>query len=772
MKNIFNIKSYLVFLMRNKLYAAITIFGFAAALMFVILMTFYTRDQFTVDAQHVNGDRIFRMQYDGNERGDTPPALGEDLKSRYPEIEALTLYCSWNVLVKNDQGVKMSTSAIMVDSSFFSIFTFPFVEGTLQSALPTDDFVVLSESFARKMFGDRSAVGQTFKIVTLGDKLVTVGAVMKNIKNSTIADCDIVVRKGIRRSEWRGWVDGYNACNYITYVMLKPGADLNDKADDILKYFKEDLKFWLFVDDYCKSVNFVPLRDTYFNPAACGSGIRRGSLQFVLLLIAAAAVILIFAVINYVNLSVAQSGFRAKEMATRRLLGATTGEIFGRFIFESIFICFISFAIGLFFAMVAEPFFNSVLQTNVNIAQELTVLNVSLGVGFVLLLGVISGLVPAFVITKFKPIDVVKGEFTYRTKKVYSKILITFQYLITIVLIGSTIVIEQQTAFMRNINLGYHTDGLYVVEGYIGKKAISSTRARLEAIPGVEAVSMMRYMPIYWANNNSFEYNDTQQSFSIMGGDSLWMDMMGIEVLERTGNISDTAYWINQTGLRNLGLQKVIDKVWVSEGYEYALKGVVKDFHFGNLTDPISSAFLKDGAKDAGYVMLKLSNPNAIEGIKPIFAELTEGNPFTGEWADDVIARWSEDVRRQGELIAYLTMIAIIISSLGMLAMATYFIRQRASEIAVRKVFGATKTEVLGQLMWQFLKLVLIGYVLAMPLVWYFCSNWLEGFAYRTNIDIWVYLVAGVVAFAVASVTVFWQAYRAMIVPPAFTLKK
>lgn len=771
MKNIFNIKSYLVFLMRNKLYAAITIFGFAAALMFVILMTFYTRDQFTVDAQHVNGDRIVLTYYDNNKIASTPPPLANDLKSRYPEIESYTRLTPWQSLIKGATGEKVEVTGIAVDSSFFTIFSFPFVEGNATTAMPTEDFVVLSESFARKMFGDLNVVGRTLQLPNKGDKIVTVGAVVKDIEHSIIPNVDIIARIGRNQDSWMGFRNDYNSCNLRLFLLLRPGVDLNNKSDGIVKFCKDDLQFWLFTMDMAKTIQFVPLRDVYFSEVESFMGFNGGSLRFVMILLASVIAILIFAAINYINLSVAQSGFRAKEMATRRLLGAGIGEISGRFIFESIFICSISFIIGLIFAKIIEPFFNDMLQVNININDELTVTNIIFSILFLIVLGAISGIVPAYVITKFKPVDVVKGEFTYRTKKVYSKVLIAFQYLITIVLIGSTIIIGKQNAFMQNIDLGYKVNGLYVVECSVKKSAISSTRARLEAIPGVEGVSMMQFMPTTWGNNNMFKYNDVEQSFTIFDGDSLWMDMMGIEILERTGNNSDTAYWINQTGLRNLGLSKVVDNLPTSN-HNYALRGVVRDFHFTGLIEPISSAFLATSGNRIRYTVLKLSNEEAINQIKPIFAELTGGNPFKGEWMDETIARWSEDVRRQGELIAYLTMIAIIISSLGMLAMATYFIRQRASEIAVRKVFGATKTEVLGQLMWQFLKLVLIGYVLAMPLVWYFCSNWLEGFAYRTNIDIWVYLVAGVVAFAVASVTVFWQAYRAMIVPPAFTLKK
>lgn len=773
MKNILDLKSYLHFLGRNKLYAAVTIVGFASALMFVVLMALFTRNQFSVEKTQPKKDRLFVMTYDGNQCAFVPPPLPADILGRYPEIEAGTRIGWFNKLVKTGTSEKMAASGMLVDSSFFNMFSYPFVAGDAATALATDNDVVLTESFALKLFGSTNVVGKTFELCVMDNIEVRVGGVMKDFNNAIFDNrIEIIMRVGVMKNDlWR--VEGYGACNYSFFVLTTPGANLNSKTEDMVAFFKDDLKFWLFSEGFRKTVGFAPLQSAYFDIGR-GSNQRRGDFRFVMILLAAALVILIFAVINYINLSVAQSGFRAKEMASRRLLGASKGEIFGRFIFESVFICFISLLLAVLLAWAAQPFFNSVLQTNLFLAKEFTPFNILLALCFILFLGLVSGVVPAYVITKFKAVDVVKGAFSYKTKKVYSKLLIVFQYFITIVLIGSTLVIEQQTSFMRNKKLGYNSSNLYIASCYVDQEDVAGMRSRLESVAGVEAVSFAEWLPFYGGNNNTFVSNDVQQSFTVYSGDSMLMEILGMEILERTGNDADSAYWINETGLKNLGLSKVTDKISVDDNPMggYPLRGVVKDYHFNGLSQPISSAIINEECLDVSKVLMKLSSSDVLESIKPIFYDVSGGAPFFGEWADDIVKYWSDKEYRQGQLIGCLSLIAIIISSLGMLAMATYFMQQRAVEVALRKVIGATKREVLRQLMWRFIKMVLVGYVFALPATWYFCSEWLKDFPYKVDINPMIYVNAGAMAVLVASATIFWQAYKAMQVPPSVVLKK
>lgn len=765
-------KSYFVYLSRNKLYAFITIFGFAVSLMFVILMAIYTRNQLTVVADQANADRIYRFQFD--QFAYVPMPLGGDIASRYPEVESYVRTGRWDEIVQAASGEKVAANWLLADSSFFNIFSYPLLDGSPSTVLRGQNSVVISESFARKIFGTTTGlVGRNIDLPSSKNSLTVSGVMADFGRNSLFTPLDMIVNIYYLDNTWGDWDwKSHNSSNFNLYLLTKPGTDLKSKEADLFAYFKT--YFWAVQNGFVEYVKFVPLGDVYFDKVSAIST-RQGDFGFVMILLAAAMVILVFAVINYVNLSVAQSGFRAREMATRRLLGSKTWAIFGKFVAESVMICFISFLLAITFASVAQDLFNSILNTSIDVMDEFSALNIGIALGFIALLGVISGLSPAWVITRFRPIEVVRGAFAYRTKKVYSKILISFQYVATIALIGSALIISQQTEFMRTKDIGFNPNGIFVADASLQSEKFASTRARLLSIAGVEQVSFAKYAPSLGYNNNSFVFNDVDQSFAIFEGDSVMFNILGLEAIEHSGNESDSAFWINQTGLANLGFKNApLNFKPDKSGFgSYGIAGVVRDFNFVGITSVVGSTMLRSSNRlwEANYALIKTSQ-QAVPAIKTLFSELNDGAPFNSNWLSAKVERWSDSASRQGQLIGYLALLAIIISSLGMLAMATYFIQQRACEVAVRKVFGATKGEILGQLMWSFLKLVVIGYIVALPVIWYFGTDWLSGFAYRIEIGVFVYVVAGVVAFAVASLTIFWQAYKAMTASEASILKK
>ncbi|MEG1464115.1 MAG: FtsX-like permease family protein [Mucinivorans sp.] len=763
-------KTYFTFLSRNKLYSAVTFFGFASALAFVILTALYVKDEFTVERHQPNADRIYRFQCESTAA--TPLPLAGDLAARYPEIESTTRIGDSQMLVKGDGVDQMRARGMMVDSTFFNIFSYPFVEGSASTALATDLTVAISRSFANEIFPGQKAIGRTMKLnLDEDDKIeVIIGAVFEDFKNSIFEPVDIIHRVDMLPF-YRDEVNNYGRCNFSLYVLAKPATDINAKNADLLNYLKNDLKFWLIAAGHQKTVRYAPLDTLYFDPVGEQ---RHGNLVFVLIIIVAAVVILIFAMINYINLSVAQSSMRAREMATRRLFGSSRLGVVGRMLGESLTVCCVSMLLGLFIAYLVEPLFNDMMQSRLDLASSFTPINVVCVVLFTALIGVVSGLAPAAVVTKFRPIEVVRGTFAYRTKKVYSRILIAFQYAITIVLVGVMVVIYRQTEFIRTTDLGFNTEGIYSIDWSAGRDQSQALRNRLSSMSGVEKVSLCTWIPTDWGNNNTFVYHNIQQSFTVYAGDSTMMDMLGFQILSRTGVVDDKAMWINESGLRSLGLKTAPDEIRYDNGQNaYKIKGVVRDFHFKGMEQQISSALVQQSnVYGVSYVLIKVSDPGVIDRVKPIVRELSGGVPFSGNWLSSVRDRWSATAKRQGMLIMSLSVLALIISALGMLAMASYFIAQRQTEIAVRKVIGATKGEVLSGLMWNFLKLVLVAYCVALPAIWYFGSTWLEAFAYRVPMGWLCYVLPGVVAVAVASLTIFWQAYRAMIVPVATTIKK
>lgn len=767
MKNIFNLNSYILFLSRNKLYTAVTLFGFAIALMFVILMAVYANGEFTKDSFHTKGDRIYMLASNESFAVAAPP-IGQDLLGRYPEIESYTRIFNDNGIVEATNQSKYATEFMVVDSTFFTIFDFPLVEGKADEVLNIPSNILLSEEFARKLFGDQNAMGQQVK---LDGYSYTVSGIFRQFEESMFTKHDAILPVSHFKLQERMWMlERYNACNYSLILLARPGVDLRAREGDITEFFRTF--FWVYKNDPKLEVRMIPLSEMYFDDHIIRGAVH-GDRRFLLILISAAMMILLFAVINYINLSVAQSGFRAKEMATRRLMGSPVWELFGKFIFESIVMCAVAFVLGFCLAMAAEPVFNDILQAQISIFDNFTLTTLLIATGFVVLIGLISGIAPAYTITKFKPVEVVKGTFKYRTKKVYSKVLIAFQYCITIVLIGSALTIVEQTSFMRNIDPGYDLDDIYIVPHISDQQP--SIREELLAVPGVDRVSFALWQPLGFCNNNTMMVDGVQHSFSIFYGDSLYMDFMNFEILSRTGNISDTAYWINETGFRALGLKEGDDHFRPDgSSSDCALAGVIKDFHFRSMgSGPVTPAMIYCDMVDTHYTaMVKVSSEAAISGIKEVHKKYTEGAPFEGQFASDIWAELSQTEQRQARLIGYLSIIAIVISSLGMLAMANYFIQQRSLEIAVRKIFGSTRTQALRMLIVGFLQLVLMAFIVAVPLIWYFMDSWLMDFAYRISIGWLVFVIAGLVALTVAFVTVFWQSYRAVSRNPVMTLKR
>ena len=439
MSNLLNLKSFFKFLGRNKGYTAIDLFGLSVSLMFVILIATYVTGELMTDRYHEKADRIYVL---GNgEYTGSAYRIGYRLEERYPEIEKVCHVMTRvfdNTPLKNGEN-NLTANLMLADTTFFDFFNFPLVKGNWEQALAAKDYAVISESFANRYFGNEDPMGKTIRI---NDNLsLIVNAVMKDIRYSVIPDEDILFRIDNVDAIGKGMFDNYNSVGAVNvFVMEREGADISSRSDDIRDWFKTFFK--IYEKGSFKEVNFVPLKKLYFweqsNPFGMFT-IERGNWQFVMILLSVGLLILLFAVINYVNLTVAQTGFRAKEMATRRLLGSSRKELFSRLIMESTLLTTISFFAGLLLAFFFAPFASNLLQKQVDLVDMITPLNGMIVIVLIVLIGFISGLLPAIVISNAKPIEVVRGTFRKQTKMVFSKFFIVFQNTITICLIAAAV---------------------------------------------------------------------------------------------------------------------------------------------------------------------------------------------------------------------------------------------------------------------------------------------------------------------------------------------
>ena len=783
MNDFCQLKSFGNFLKRNKLFTAINVFGFAVSLMFVVLIGLYIQTEISVNASQQNKERIFR--FTGSGATTVAPPTGPVLANRYPEIESYTgvFYQSgWNVQVKSDNssGERWLATSMLTDSSFFRVFSFPFVQGDASQALRTKKDVVLTESYARKLFGNEPALGKVIDVNGIDGMIVS--GVVRDFRDTHFTNPDVIMWLENLSDMWGMNLMGHwGWCAVELYLMSAPQADLLAKTDELNDYLHSSEAFWLFYNDSTNRASLEPLEEVYFSPKTRSETIRSNDSRFLMVLAATALLVLIFAVINYINLSVAQSGFRAQEASIRRLLGGSKGSLFAGFVLESLIICFVSFFLGVLLARLAQSWFGGMLGCEISVAEGMTGGGMLFALGGVVLIGIISGLVPAYTLTRFKPIDVVRGTFRRKTKMVYSKVLIAFQYCITIALIGCTVTVIWQTRFMMKTDLGYDHDYLMTC-GNVAENATerAAIRSQLMAIPGVEQVAFSCGTPADGGNNNTTQDKEgNRHSFQVFMGDSAYMEMMGFEILRRTGVEDERAVWINETAWKQLGLADDATECLDPAGDGNAkvkLRGMVRDFHTSDLSRPIGEAMIRPLEPDtyAWNILIRVSpaDPFAtLNRIRDWYNHQVGGQLFTGSFLDQQIQSMYVAQERTAGILSNLSLIAILISALGMLAMSTYFMRQRAQEIAVRKVFGATDREVLTRLVMSFLRLVLVAFVVAVPVIWYLMNNWLSGYAYRIPLSWTIFALAGATAFVIAFAAVLWQSMKATRANPILAIK-
>ena len=749
-----NLKVFLRTLVRDKLYTGITVFGFALSLTFVILLSIYIQQELSVDQFHRNKDRIFRAV--NEDRSSFGTLIGGELQSKYPEIECYTRLFQNSTFIENSQKEKVNFNFLLADSTFFKMFSFRLLEGMPGEVLKTRNSVVLTRSYARKLFGSEDIMGK--EITCEGDLKLVVTGIMEDIpENTHFNTCDGVLQFPFLADLW-GYPDlltNNNNSSFGLYVMAKEGTDLSSKAPLILEDFKAN--YWMFKRGYVKEFSFEPLTEIYFG-GKDGQGIHGNSRTLVVVLSAIAFVILVLALINYNNLSIAQAGFRAKEAAVKKLLGTDSASLFRQFIWESEALCFISFILALGFSFLFQPIFNQLLSTHVSVATHLNIGTIGIAVLALALLGLVAGLAPAFLITRFNPIDVVKGAFRKKTKGVYSKALICFQYTVAIALVVCTAVIWRQTDFMRNYNLGFDKENIIWMENQVSGAQKMALRSEFEKIPGVVGVSFVCGSPVDGGNNNSFSYKDKALSFQEFKVDTAFFSLLGIEVMKNDVAISKNGLWLNEAAVKALELPDRPVECNPYGGEAIPVFGVVKNFHFRDLTREVGPAWIKP-LNDEEWpwsilVKINTTNPGKVfRQVQATYKEFIGGVPVEAMFMDQEISQWYESSERTARLIGYFSALAIVLSMMGILAMATYFIQQRVKEIGIRRVNGATVAEVLRMLVASFMKWIALAFVLACPMAWYAMSNWLDGFAYRTDLNWWIFGMAGCFALCL----VLWQ---------------
>lgn len=772
MNNLLNFKTFIKFLGRNKAYTFINVFGLSLSLMFVILIAVYVKQELSVDNFQEKAEQIYLL---GDEE-DVGSAyrLAYRIQDRFPEIEKVCpLVPGWTKKPVSIGDVKYNADLLFADSTFFDMFSYPLVEGSKKTVLQSRNNAVISESFARKVFPGVDPLGKT--ILTNDSVNVTVSGIMKDIKNSAIPYADILIRiDNIKYFNWSMDTEEFqNAGSCVVFIQERQGSDLNAKAEDMAAFFKEI--FWIYRNGHQDKVNFVPLKEFYFSKYT-SPGLEQGDERFVLILLSVSILILVFAIINYINLTVAQAGFRAKEMATRRLHGSSRGELFMRLIMESTLITLISFLIALLLALALAPYANDLLQTRIEIGNSITPATISITVGLIVLIGILSGVLPASIISNSKPIEVVRGEFRQKTKMRFSKVFITFQNVITIVMIAASITMIAQVRHLITAPLGYKSTNLMDIPAFDHKDRMITLSNELKQLSSVSRVAYTQGTPFTRGNNYTMRNNDLDKniSFQSIVSDQAFFDMLGLEIIKDNHYSGTDGYYLSEQAVRELELNDAAD-TFPFFNKNMPISGIIKDFQLYNITrkqDPILYQIKKLEDMSIWNLIIETQGDPfaAYQEIKTVYEKFS-GLEFDGQYFDTQIQRSFEAQERTSKIVSIFATIAIVISLLGLIAMSTYFIMQRSREIAVRKVFGSTSVQVLLRLVINFLNYVLIAFVLSVPIIWYAMTKWLADYTYRIELSPLIYIAAGLFCLVISFAAIFVQSYYAANGNPVKRLK-
>ena len=785
-------KSYFRFLSRNKLYTFINVAGLLISLMFIILLGDYAWRQYSIDAWHKNADRICLIG------GETSFAMFPDaaaqIRDMCPEIEQKCCVMSSRCNIKYHQlevkdDDKGCGSVLLVDSTFFQFFDFPLIEGYRQTALDAPNKCVITERLAKRLFGDKDPIGEPLQIMgnrevdpsnTIYDSTLvyTISAVAKNFDYTALPNEIQVIASAERYPQ----IEGYKFDNYgfayssggscKCFFMLRPGMTLDSKKKTINDFIA---KHYPPIFEEFK-VSIVPLKDIMFAPQNDGKGVLKGDKTRLRIMLAAVLAILFFAISNYINLTVANTGFRAKEMATRRLFGSSQHRISLVLIAESTLMVAVSFAIGLALAFIFEQDAANLFKGKIALVDDINIGSVSVCLGFILLVGIISGVLPSWQMSRFQPIDIVKGNFRFRSKMVLGRLFIVLQNVITVTMLTASLVIWLQLNHLIHAPLGYNTKNLYYVDAPQGKSQM--IRNKLEKMPFVERIGEL--------NGAAF----TSSGFSVMIGimldgnvvsmfatamDSTAFNLYGLELLKNNGNNSD-GYYINEAAKRKLALKDDAREMPMGADEKVPLNGIIKEFHNVNVlheADPYAIQ-LQDHVENPSFLVKTNGDKQAKAAFIDMMRELDVPEEQL-EWyvvsMEEDVAKTFEDQRNTLKIISLFTIIAIIISVMGFVGMSLFFIRQRQKEIGLRKIMGGTSREVTLLMLRTFCAPLLVSFVIAVPISYYIMNDWLNSFSYRITLSPWIFAATCVFSLLVAVLSVGFQIVKAVRTNPVESIK-
>ncbi|QHT71980.1 FtsX-like permease family protein [Rhodocytophaga rosea] len=790
---------------RNKALSAINIFGLATGIATCLIIMLFVQHELGYDRFHEKADRIVRVIFKGSIQGEklneahVMPPVAQTLLADYPEVQEATRLRQYGIprVTYKDKSFKEDAFAF-ADANFFQVFTLPFLQGDPKTALLEPNTIVISQAIARKFFGNEDPIGKvlTFKDFNTSCKVT---GVMVNMPYNSHFHIDILASMAslpdAKSSSW-------GTSNFYTYLVLPEGyhyKNLEAKLPGVVeKYMSPQLQqsFGMNYAEFQQKGNYLglflqPLTDIYLHSDFMYDLGPRGNIENLYIFSAIALFMLLIACINFMNLSTAGASKRAREVGIRKVLGSVKGQLVGQFLLESILLTALSLLLAGAMVILALPFFNSITGQSLALDMGFVLKLLPALLLFGLLVGMLAGFYPAFFLSSFKPISVLKGTLTVGRKSISIRSsLVVFQFCISITLMVGTLVVYQQLNYMHTKDLGYNKEGVLVLgETWVLGAKEDVFRKQIMQDPRVIQVSLSGYLPAGPSYNNNFTVSPDSNPSQLLKTlkydvDDQYIPVMGMQMAAGR-NFSpefatdSSSIILNETAVRALGWQQnaLGQSITRSDNdgkkMSYRVIGVVKDFHFRSLHERISPLVMVL-SRSSGTMIAKVKTDDVkglLASLKTQWTALTPDEPFMYSFMDERIENTYVSEQKIGRFLGVFAGLTIVVACLGLFGLATFTAEQRTKEMGIRKVLGASAGNIVALLSKDFLKLVIMANLIAWPLAWWIMDIWLQDFEYGISLSPWTFAWVGLAALLIALLTISVKAIKAALANPVNSLR-
>jgi predicted permease len=776
-------------LIKNKAHTFINIAGLAVGLTCSLLILLWVQNELSIDQYPKNGDRLYsvyeRLYYDNKIAGQyaTPGLLPEELKKQIPEIEAATgiAFGEESTFQLGDKIIKMNGTDAGADC--FKMFGIPLLQGNIQTALNSPVSLAISRKMAVAFFGSpEAAIGKTIRYQN--KKNFTITGVFENLPKTASERYDFV-KNWDDFLEENAWAKAWDNNGPGTVIMLRADAD-PAVVEKKLTHFLDNLNKYQKKGTFTEELGLQRFGDRYLHSNFENGKISGGRIEYVRMFTIVAIFILLIACINFMNLTTARSVKRSREIGVRKVVGALRSTLIKQFIGESLLVTALAVSFSLILLVLLLPVFNQITQKEIALPFNQPVFWLKLA-GITLITGLVSGSYPALFLSSFNPVKVLKGTLKLDSAStIFRKGLVIFQFALSVILITATIVISRQMTYVQSNNLGYDRENLIYIpmNGTLIPK-YSTFKEQALQMPGIQSVTRVTIAPTSIENGTgdvSWEGKDPNVSIQFtqisVGYDfvkTMKLKMLSGRDFSKDFPTDSSGYIVNETALKRLGYTNPIGKpltFWKKKG---SIIGVLKDFHFDSMHEQIRPLIIRFGEQESyGNILVKTQpgkTRQALASLENMCKEINPAFPFSYTFSDEEYQKLYQNEQIVTKLSNAFAFLAIFISCLGLLGLAMFTAEQRVKEIGIRKVLGASVRSLFSLLSSEFLLLVVISLLIALPVSWYAMGYWLQGFAYRTPMQWWMFALSGVIIIFIAMATISFQALKAALVNPIKSLR-